>query len=107
MINNNAPDLNHSHTPLFLRILNKHIIDSLVEEEGDDEFSTLSHLISIRHKIILRELKRLPEEERKEFARNENDVQRHLDDMANKLLKAYKDKLLEFTRAKAALKRYE
>ena len=107
MINNKVPDLNHSYSPLFLRILNKHIIDSLVEEEGDDEFATLSHLITIRHKIILRELKRLPHEERKDFAWNEKAVQLQLDDMANKLLKAYKDKLLEFTRAKAALKRYE
>jgi phage-related protein len=55
----------------------------------------------------LRELKRLPYEERKKFARNENEVQSHLDDMANKLLHAYKNKLLEFARAKTALKRYE
>lgn len=107
MTDNIAPDLSHSHTPLFLRVLNRYIIKSLVEEEGDDEFSTLSHLITVRHKVILRELKRLPYEERKKFARNENEVQSHLDDMANKLLHAYKNKLLEFARAKTALKRYE
>ena len=41
------------------------------------------------------------------YRQDKNNFKDILDNMANKLLKAYKDKLLEFKRAKAALKRYE
>ena len=107
MIIDKIPELNHSYTPLFLTILNRHIIQCLNDEEGDNTFPELLRCIEIRHKVIIRELERLSGDERKEFAKNESEIQAHLDKMANKLLRAYKDKLLEFKRAKAALKRYE
>ena len=99
MIIDKIPELNHSYTPLFLKTLNRHIIQCLNDEEGDNTFPELLRCIEIRHKVIIRELERLSGDARKEFAKNESEIQAHLDNMANKLL--------EFKRAKAALKRYE
>ena len=97
-------DLNHQHSPLFLRIVNWRIQQYLLDiDRFSEEFAYATQL---RHKIVLRELKKLSGEVRRNFVENELNVNRDLEDLTSRLLHDAKSEVIQLKRNEAAVKRY-
>ncbi|CAB9493032.1 hypothetical protein [Alteromonas macleodii] len=103
----NLDKLNHSLTPLFLGKVNAAIAVCVAAEPAALSTEQFHHLISLRHSIVLRELRRLSDDERSAFAENELTINRELEALALELKLAAKEEIVGFSRAQKAAKRYK
>lgn len=97
-------DLNHEYSPLFLQIVNRKIQRCLLDiDKFSEEFA---YAIQLRHKVVIRELKKLRGEARRNFAENEVNANSHLEDLTSHLLDDAKSEVIQLKRNEAAVKRY-
>lgn len=99
--------LNHDETPLFLQAVNAELTACLSSES--EEFSTerFRYLSRIRHKVVVRALSRLEGEKRAAFAKNEFIINQKLEELAQGLLDNAKKEAVNFSRGRAAVKKYK
>lgn len=97
-------DLNHQHSPLFLRIVNWRIQQYLLDiDRFSEEFAYATQL---RHKVVIREIKKLRGEARRNFVENELNANRYLEDLTSRLLHDAKSEVIKLKRNEPAVKRY-
>jgi len=99
--------LNHSETPLFLQAVNAELAACL--SLGNEEFSTerFRHLSQIRHKVVVRALRRLNGDKKTQFAKKEFEINQKLEELAQGLLENAKKEAVQFSRGRAAVKKYK
>lgn len=102
----NENDLNHPLTPSSLEQVNAQIL-SVLTGESEKWFESFFQLIEKRDSVIREHLKHLDEPTRKAFAEAELVVNKHLADVAKKLLDSAKDDMSQFVRSQAAIKKYK
>jgi hypothetical protein len=100
-------NLNHAFTPLFLRKLNTDLAKYLAIEERNESEDKLVRLMALRHRLVVRELKRLPASTLSSFAENELNVNRYLDKVVRDFQSQVKKEIVGFTRAQKAAKSYK
>lgn len=100
-------NINHAHTPLFLKKLNAKLADNLKVQERNDSDEHLKRLVTLRHKLVMRALRQLPSSKLSSFAKNELTVNEFLEDVIKELRSQVKNNLVELSRAKKAAKSYE
>ncbi|MDO6568452.1 hypothetical protein Q4561_15380 [Alteromonas sp. 1_MG-2023] len=99
--------LSHTNTPLFLQAVNAKLSACLLLENSDFSTSDFQSLIALRHKVVIRELKRLNDAERKVFAQKEMIINQKLEELAQGLLDNAKEEAFKFSRGRAAVKKYK
>ena len=103
----NVDKLDHSLTPLFLGKVNAAIVGCVASESAALSTEQFYHLISLRHSLVLRELRRLSDDARSAFAEKELTINRELEALALELKLAAKEEIVGFSRAQKAAKRYK
>ena len=99
--------LNHDFTPLFLRKLNTDLANCLAVEERNKLEDKLVRLMVLRHRLVVRELKRLPASTLPSFAENELNVNQYLEEVVRDFQSQVKKEIVDFFRAQKAAKRYK
>tara|TARA_B100000965_G_scaffold372562_1_gene362336 strand:+ start:3832 stop:4146 length:315 start_codon:yes stop_codon:yes gene_type:complete len=99
--------LNHSDTPLFLQAVNAELAACL--SSSSDTFSTerFRYLSQIRHKVVVRALRRLDGDKKSKFAKEELEINQKLAELAQGLLDNAKREAVKFSRGRAAVKKYK
>ena len=103
----NVDKLDHSLTPLFIGKVNAAIVGCVASESAALSTDQFYHLISLRHSLVLRELRRLSDDARSAFAEKELTINRELEALALELKLAAKEEIVGFSRAQKAVKRYK
>ena len=103
----NVDKLDHSLTPLFLGKVNAAIVGCVASESAALSTEQFYHLISLRHSLVLRELRRLSDDARSAFAEKELTINRELEALALELKLAAKEEIVGFSRGQRAVKRYK
>ena len=103
----NKSILNHELTPLFLQVVNAELATCL--SSATEEFSTerFRYLSQVRHKVVVRALLRLEENQRASFSKNEILINQKLEELAHGLLENAKKEAVNFSRGRAAVKKYK
>jgi len=99
--------LNHSDTPLFLKAVNARLTACLTLSSDDFSSEQFRYLSQIRHKVILRALSRMPPDQRTDFAKQELEINRKLEELAQGLLGNAKDEVVKYSRGRAAVNKYK
>ncbi|WP_421133871.1 hypothetical protein [Alteromonas sp. A079] len=99
-------DLNHIHTPAELRELNEKLVVQL-ENANSSDYAELNLLLAQRDSLINTYLEVLQPDDKKAFATLELEVNNSLKDLAQSLLETSKEDIIQFVRAKAAVKKYK
>ncbi|MDB2331056.1 hypothetical protein N9V74_05025 [Alteromonas sp.] len=99
-------DLNHIHTPAELRELNEKLVVQL-ENANSSDYAELNLLLAQRDSLINTYLEVLQPDDKKTFATLELEVNNSLKDLAQSLLETSKEDIIQFVRAKAAVKKYK
>jgi hypothetical protein len=99
-------DLNHTHTPAELRELNEKLVVQL-ENANSSDYAELKVLLAQRDSLINTYLEALQPDDKKAFATLELKVNNLLKDVAQSLLETSKEDIIQFVRAKAAVKKYK
>ncbi|APE01193.1 hypothetical protein BM526_04550 [Alteromonas mediterranea] len=99
--------LNHCETPPFLQAVNTELAACL--SSSSEEFSTerFRYLSQIRHKVVVRALSRLEDDEKTSFAQKEITINQKLEELAQGLLDSAKKEAVKFSRGRAAVKKYK
>ncbi|WP_394221924.1 hypothetical protein [Alteromonas gracilis] len=99
--------LNHTETPLFLQAVNAELAACL--SSNNEEFSTerFRHLSQIRHKVVVRALNRMEGNKKTQFAKKEFEINQKLEELAQGLLESAKKEAVQFSRGRAAVKKYK
>ena len=88
--------LNHRFTPLFLQKLNTELESCLTAEKEDFSDEKLKQLIALRHRIVIRELKRTSASDSAPFAANELEVNKYIDDLIQNYRLDVKTDIVDF-----------
>lgn len=99
--------LNHCETPPFLQAVNTELAACL--SSSSEEFSTerFRYLSQIRHKVVVRALRRLDGDKKTKFAKEELEINQKLEELAQGLLDNAKKEAVNFSRGRAAVKKYK
>lgn len=99
--------LNHCETPPFLQAVNTELAACL--SSSREEFSTerFRYLSQIRHKVVVRALRRLDDDSKSKFAKEELEINQKLEELAQGLLDNAKKEAVKFSRGRAAVKKYK
>ena len=99
--------LNHAFTPPFLRKLNADLASYLAVEERNESEDKLVRLMALRHRLVVRELKRLTASTLPSFAKNELNVNKYLEEVVRDFQSQVKKEIVGFSRAQKAAKSYK
>lgn len=102
----NSNNFNHSLTPAVLKELNDKIVVQLENEEPSD-YAELRALLVQRDSTVKTLLNSLPDDEKKEFAKLELEINNTLKNVVQSLLETSKEDIIQFVRSKAAVKKYK
>ncbi len=97
--------LNNTSSPLFLSLVNSKIEEEL--RSTNSELTALLRLVSIRHKLVTREISKLTEEHRQQFVTLELEQNKRLEVFTLQLLEEAKSEVINLKRANHAVKRYK
>jgi hypothetical protein len=97
--------LTHTLTPPFLSLVNTKIKEEL--GGSDNQLTALLRLVSIRHKLVTREIGQLTGERRQRFVTLELEHNKRLEVLTLQLLEEAKSEVINLKRAKHAVKRYK
>lgn len=97
--------LNHSLTPVFLRVINNRIESTLVSD--DDQSALLLKLVVLRHKLVIRELNKITAEFKQQFVTFELKRNKRLEEISSSLRNDAKNEVIKLKRAKQAVERYK
>ncbi|ANB26375.1 hypothetical protein [Alteromonas stellipolaris] len=98
---------NHELTPLFLQVVNEKLAACLVLSDASIPTDDFSALIKLRDRVIRRALKQMDSEVEKAFAAKELEINNKLEKLARGLLDSAKDEAVQYSRGRAALKKYK
>ena len=103
----NKSILNHELTPLFLQVVNAELATCL--SSATEEFSTerFRYLSQVRHKVVTRALLRFDCDKKIAFSKNEIKINQKLEELAQGLLDNAKKEAVNFSRGRAAVKKYK
>lgn len=99
--------LDHEYTPPFLKAVNAALAACLSSEPEKLSTERFKHLSTVRHKVVIRNLSRLKDNERKAFSEKEVVINQKLEELAQGLLKKSKEEAVQFSRGRAAVKKYK
>lgn len=99
--------LDHQHTPIFLKAVNAKLAACLSLDSDDFSTSDFQSLITLRHRVVIRELARLTEADKKAFSSQELKINQKLQELAQGLLDNAKEEAVKFSRGRAAVKKYK
>tara|TARA_A200000113_G_scaffold203193_2_gene198118 strand:+ start:1584 stop:1901 length:318 start_codon:yes stop_codon:yes gene_type:complete len=97
--------LNHDFTPPFLSLVNDRIEDLL--QGGEVETAFLFKLVSLRHKLVVRELKNARLKNKQQFVKCEIECNKKLENITYRLRDEAKSEVINLKRANHAVKRYK
>ena len=99
--------LDHCETPPFLQAVNTELAACL--SSSSEEFSSerFRYLSQIRHKVVVRALRRLDGDKKTKFAKEELEINQKLEELAQGLLDNAKKEAVNFSRGRAAVKKYK
>ena len=95
----------HTSSPLFLSLVNSKIEEELRGTDG--ELTALLRLVSIRHKLVSREIIKLTGERKQKCIAQELEQNKRLEVCTLQLLEEAKSEVINLKRAKYAVKRYK
>lgn len=99
--------LTHDLTPPFLSLVNDKLAALLKEVEVEVETAFLLRLVSLRHKLVVRELNRARLKNRKQFVKSEIECNKQLESITYRLREKAKSEVINLKRASHAVKRYK
>ena len=99
--------LDHEYTPPFLKAVNAALAACLSSDPEELSTERFKHLSTVRHKVVIRILSRLKDNERKAFSEKEVVINQKLEELAQGLLKRSKEEAVQFSRGRAAVKKYK
>ena len=102
----NKITLNHTYTPILLKVVNAHLINC-IERSGESDSEQLRSLSELRHKVVIRTLSRLEGEEAKRFAEKEFETNQRIVKLAQALLQDAKLDAVKLFRGREAVKKYK
>ncbi|MBM88324.1 hypothetical protein [Alteromonas sp.] len=97
--------LTHDLTPPFLSLVNDKLAALLKEVEVETAF--LLRLVSLRHKLVVRELNRARLKNKKQFVKSEIECNKQLESITYRLREEAKSEVISLKRASHAVKRYK
>ncbi|WP_282145517.1 hypothetical protein [Alteromonas stellipolaris] len=98
---------NHELTPLFLQVVNEKLAACLVLSDAPIPTENFRSLVQLRDRVIRRALKQMDSEVEKAFAAKELEINNKLEKLARGLLDSAKDEAVQYSRGRAALKKYK
>lgn len=96
--------LTHEFSPPELKRVNEQLEAILTADEIDDK--QLVNLVDERHQIILQHLSALDDDEERQFAQSEYDINQTLNEYIEKIKKLSLDKASKFARGRRVVGKY-